>query len=298
MKGMKDSSNSAVRKQIEVVAAIIRKDGRIFATQRGYGEFKDWWEFPGGKMKAGERPEEALLREIREELSAAITVDRFLTTVAWDYPQFHLTLHCYLCSLQGPLHLNEHEAARWLSAEELHAVKWLPADEQLLPLIAEELRPASFRPMRRFKQEAAREECISILETAPRGILSVLGDNGYPYGIPLNYVFADGKIYFHCAPEGHKLDAVRAHDKVCFTVLSEPVRNAGEWWNCFTSVICFGRIAVVQDEQRRDALLRALGTKLFPAGYDLEADMARNASRATVLELVIDHISGKKIREK
>ncbi len=127
-------------KQIEVVAAIIRREDKVFATQRGYGDFKDWWEFPGGKMEKGESPQEALLREIREELSAQIRIDKFLQTVEWDYPQFHLTLHCYLCSLtQDALHLNEHEAARWLDAAHLRSVKWLPADEGLLPLIEREL---------------------------------------------------------------------------------------------------------------------------------------------------------------
>ena len=116
-------------KQIEVVAAIIRKGDKIFATQRGYGDFKDWWEFPGGKIEAGEMPEEALKREIREELSAEISVDEFLCTVEYDYPKFHLTMHCYLCSLlMETLHLNEHEAAKWLTKDELDSVKWLPAD--------------------------------------------------------------------------------------------------------------------------------------------------------------------------
>ena len=120
-------------KQIEVVAAIIRKDDKIFATQRGYGEWKDWWEFPGGKLEAGETPEEALKREIHEELSAEISVDEFLCTVEYDYPQFHLTMHCYLCSLMtDSLHLNEHEAARWLTKDELNSVKWLPADVELI----------------------------------------------------------------------------------------------------------------------------------------------------------------------
>ena len=116
-------------KQIEVVAAIIRKGDKIFATQRGYGEWKDWWEFPGGKMEVGETPEEALKREIREELSTEINVDEFLCTVEYDYPKFHLTMHCYLCSLlTEALHLNEHEAAKWLTKDELESVKWLPAD--------------------------------------------------------------------------------------------------------------------------------------------------------------------------
>ena len=116
-------------KQIEVVAAIIRKEDKIFATQRGYGEWKDWWEFPGGKMEAGETAEEALKREIREELSTEIGVDKLLCTVEYDYPKFHLKMHCYLCSLlTEALHLNEHEAARWLAKDELDSVKWLPAD--------------------------------------------------------------------------------------------------------------------------------------------------------------------------
>lgn len=123
-------------KTIEVVAAIIIKDGKVFATQRGYGEFKDWWEFPGGKIEVGECPKEALVREIREELDAEVSVGGLLETVEWDYPNFHLTMHCFLCSLlSDSLHLNEHEAAAWLNSETIRSVKWLPADEELLPLI-------------------------------------------------------------------------------------------------------------------------------------------------------------------
>ncbi len=132
-------------KRIEVVAAIIRKGDAIFATQRGYGDFKDWWEFPGGKMEPGETPEEALVREIREELSADISIDKFLYTVDYDYPAFHLTMHCYMCSLLcEALHLNEHEAARWLKADEIHSVNWLPADDVLLPRIVQELENCVF----------------------------------------------------------------------------------------------------------------------------------------------------------
>ena len=116
-------------KTIEVVAAVIVRDGRIFATQRGYGDFKDMWEFPGGKMECGESREDALKREIREELAADISVDKFLETVEFDYPKFHLILHCFLCSLNGEsLSLLEHESARWLTPQELDSVDWLPAD--------------------------------------------------------------------------------------------------------------------------------------------------------------------------
>ncbi|MBR6417518.1 MAG: (deoxy)nucleoside triphosphate pyrophosphohydrolase [Bacteroidales bacterium] len=125
--------HNIVRNKIEVVVAVILKDGRLFATQRGYGEWKDWWEFPGGKIEMGETHEEALRREIQEELSADINVDRFLCTVEWDYPKFHLTMHCYLCTLlKDALHLNEHEASKWLSRDELDTVCWLPADVQVV----------------------------------------------------------------------------------------------------------------------------------------------------------------------
>ena len=118
-------------KQIEVVAAIIHDDnGRIFATQRGYGDMKDGWEFPGGKVETGESPEDALKREIKEELDTFIDVEKLLTTVEHDYPKFHLTMHCYICSVEsGQLTLKEHEAARWLKKNELYSVDWLPADK-------------------------------------------------------------------------------------------------------------------------------------------------------------------------
>lgn len=128
-------------RRIEVAAAIIHDDeGRIFATQRGYGEWKDWWEFPGGKIEAGETPEEALRREIWEELETRIAEERLLTTVEWDYPKFHLTMHCYLCHVEsGHLELKEHEAARWLTKTQLDEVQWLPADVQIIELLRQEL---------------------------------------------------------------------------------------------------------------------------------------------------------------
>lgn len=121
-------------KQIEVVAAIIHDEReRVFATQRGYGEWKDYWEFPGGKIEAGETAEEALRREIWEELETRIAVENLVETVEWDYPQFHLTMHCYLCHVEsGHLELKEHEAAKWLSKDEIESVNWLPADWALV----------------------------------------------------------------------------------------------------------------------------------------------------------------------
>lgn len=125
-------------KTIEVVAAVIRSGSRIFATQRGYGEFKDGWEFPGGKVEPGESPEEALVREIHEELDAEIEVEELIDIIEYDYPTFHLSMKCYWATLvSGTLELKEHEAAKWLTKENLYTVDWLPADITLIEKIRE-----------------------------------------------------------------------------------------------------------------------------------------------------------------
>lgn len=123
-------------KTIRVVAAILIDNGKVFATQRGYGEFKDGWEFPGGKIDAGETPEEALVREIKEELDTEVEVLNLLDTVEYDYPNFHLSMDCFICKIKsGDLVLKEHEASAWLTKETLYSVNWLPADQGLIPLI-------------------------------------------------------------------------------------------------------------------------------------------------------------------
>jgi 8-oxo-dGTP diphosphatase len=126
-------------KSIKVVAAIIERDGKILATQRGYGDMKGGWEFPGGKVEPGETPEQALRREIEEELAAEINVDRLVCDVAYDYPAFHLDMDCFLCTLAGgEITLLEHSAAKWLDAEDLRSVGWLPADDEVLDAIEQQ----------------------------------------------------------------------------------------------------------------------------------------------------------------
>jgi 8-oxo-dGTP diphosphatase len=122
--------------QIEVVAAILQRDGAYFATQRGYGEFEGMWEFPGGKIEPGESREDALKREIQEELGVDIYIKELLCTTEYDYPTFHLTMHCYLCSVaSGEIELREHKSAQWLTAETLDSVEWLPADEKIIVML-------------------------------------------------------------------------------------------------------------------------------------------------------------------
>ena len=130
-------------KTIKVAAAIICDGERIFATQRGYGAWKDYWEFPGGKLEAGETPEEALRREILEELDTEIAVGKKLTTVEYDYPEFHLSMECFLATVtEGNLVLKEHEAARWLTPDDLDTVHWLPADQIIIELLKKQ-KPGS-----------------------------------------------------------------------------------------------------------------------------------------------------------
>ena len=127
------TSEGKVLKYVRVVASVIRDKDKIFATARGYGEYKGWWEFPGGKIEKGETPEQALVREIKEELDATIEVDELIYTIEYDYPTFHLSMDCFWAKLvEGKLILKEAEAAKWLSKDELLSVKWLPADKDLI----------------------------------------------------------------------------------------------------------------------------------------------------------------------
>ena len=127
-------------KTIKVVASIIESNNKIFATQRGYGDFKDGWEFPGGKVEPGETAREALVREIKEELKTEIKVGKYLRTVEYDYPKFHLKMRCYMCSIiSGELMLLEHEAAKWLTKETIDSVDWLPADLMIIDDIKKEM---------------------------------------------------------------------------------------------------------------------------------------------------------------
>lgn len=129
------------RKIIQVVAAVIIQEGHAFVTQRGYGEYKDKWEFPGGKIQEGETPQDALIREIKEELDTEIVVGRLIDTVEYDYPEFHLSMQCFWCKIKaGTLDLKEHEAAQWLTSDELFNVDWLPADKIILPEIRNAMR--------------------------------------------------------------------------------------------------------------------------------------------------------------
>lgn len=157
-----------------------------------------------------------------------------------------------------------------------------------------------FREMRRFKQQLSDEDCLAVLQSARRGVLAVHGDDGYPYGVPLNFVLDPDTrtLYFHMAVAGHKLDAITRDNKVCFTVMDEGYKVEGDWAWYVRSVVVFGEAKVVKDDTARDKWLRALAAKYFPPAEDVEEDVRRNAPRALVVAVQAAHISGKLVHEK
>lgn len=158
-----------------------------------------------------------------------------------------------------------------------------------------------FRKMRRFKQEISRDECLDVLETEKRAVLSVNGDGGYPYGVPINYVLDrdSGKIYFHGAKSGHKLDAVKNNNKVCLTVCEQGEQRE-DWSYYARSVVVFGRIRIIDDIFESTLRVRAMARKYYPADAEneIEADISRNIGRMYMFEITPDHISGKLVHEK
>ena len=156
-----------------------------------------------------------------------------------------------------------------------------------------------FREMRRFKQALTEEECIAVLREEKRATFAVHGENGYPYAVPVNYLYdeTDGCIYFHCAKAGHKLDAIGADDKVCFTVWQEGPQEPGEWWYHMKSVICFGRAEVMGDSDEKYEKARAFGAKYFPTEEELEHELSHSYDRVNIIRIRIDHMTGKRVKE-
>ncbi len=155
-----------------------------------------------------------------------------------------------------------------------------------------------FRKMRRFKQALSQEQCAAILQKEPRGVLAVLGDEGYPYAVPLDFVYRDGKLFFHSAVEGHKVDALKACDKASFCVMDQGEQAEGDWALWFNSVICFGRMRLVEDFDETIAIARDLGLKYYPSAEDVEKEIEKDGRRVLCMEMTIEHMTGKHVHEK
>ena len=155
-----------------------------------------------------------------------------------------------------------------------------------------------FRKMRRLGQELSKEECMEILTNEPRGVLALLGDDDYPYALPMSHVYVDGKIYFHGAQEGHKNDAVKKHSKVSDCVIDKGVKAEDSWWYTFKSVIVFGRIRTLTDRDEKIEKLTHLGDKFFPTHEETVDEINRLLDRTEVFEITIEYMSGKIVKEK
>ena len=180
-------------KTIKVVAAVIRDGGQVFATQRGYGDYKDWWEFPGGKIEPGESPQQALVREIREELAAEVEVGPFIITVEYDYPKFHLSMDCFWCTVkEGHLQLLEHEAAKWLPLGDLRQVAWLPADV----LVVEEIERQT-----EAETQARRPEMLTLQRAKELNATMVTEDHLIVHALNVSYAMGAMARHFGEDPE-------------------------------------------------------------------------------------------------
>lgn len=157
-----------------------------------------------------------------------------------------------------------------------------------------------FRKMRRFKQQLPQEDCIQVLKEGRRGVLAVNGENGYPFAFPINYIYReeDGKIYFHSPKNGYKVDCLKENDKVCFTLHDEGFKREGEWWYCVKSVICYGRIELMESNEETMEILRNFGLKYYPTVEDVDRVMKSSSSRVQMLCLTIDHMTGKFVEEE
>lgn len=157
-----------------------------------------------------------------------------------------------------------------------------------------------FREMRRFKQQVSSEKCIEILKNEWRGVLALLGDEGYPYTVPIDFFYDedDGKIYFHCAKEGHKIDAIERCDKASFCVMDRGFKKDGDWAMNVTSVVCFGRIKKVEDFEKTREKVCKLGLKYYPAASDVDIEWEHAKNRVLCLEMTIEHMTGKLVNEK
>ncbi|MFV0467178.1 MAG: pyridoxamine 5'-phosphate oxidase family protein [Lachnospiraceae bacterium] len=154
-----------------------------------------------------------------------------------------------------------------------------------------------FRKMRRFKQALTEQECIEILQNSPRGILAVHGEDGYPYALPMNFIYRNDRLFFHCAKEGHKIDALAMNNKVSFCVLNEGYKKEGEWALNIGSVIIFGKMIEINDWDTIIEIARGLALKHYPTPEAAEAEVNKVNDRVQMLELVIDHMSGKLVNE-
>ena len=290
-------------KTLRVTAAIIEKDNKIMIARRLTGEYAGCWEFPGGKYEEGESGEEAIIREIREEFDVRIDVEKWLCRIEHDYSSFHLSMDCYICTLaDDEMVLHDHSAIRWINMDE-EDIDWQPADRKVIEAYRKyrkERGDHMWREISRSKQIISHEECVEILKTQLRGVLSLNGDNGYPYGMPLNHFYndEDGCLYFHSGKTGYKVECFKRNDKASFCVMDSGYLKDDDWALNIRSVIAFGRIEIIEDEDVIADICRKLSYKFTSDDNYIEDEIRRSLKGTLLFRLRIEHMSGKIVNEK
>ncbi len=287
-------------KTLRVVAAIIEKDDRILIAKRSYGEYADHWEFPGGKYEQGESGGEAIKREIREELDVDIRVRDYLCTIQHQYDSFYLVMDCFICELLNEdMVLHDHSKIRWIKEDE-EGIDWQPADRKVIQAYRERKRKHMWREINRKKQILSEDECHEILNNELRGVLSVNGDDGYPYGLPINHYYneEDNCLYFHSGKFGYKVDCFKRNDKASFCVMDKGQLKENDWALNIRSVIVFGRIEIVDDENKIIDICKKLSHKFTDDEDYIEDEIKRSLKGTLMFKLKIEHMSGKIVNEK
>ena len=290
-------------KTLRVVAAVIEKDDRILIAKRSYGEYADHWEFPGGKYEEGESGEEAIKREIREEFDTDIRVKHFLCTIEHQYDSFFLLMDCFICELLDEhLILHDHSGITWIKEDE-EDIRWQPADRKVIE--AYRLRKQSkgktmWREIQRKKQILSEAECHEILKKELRGVLSLNGDDGYPYGLPINHYYNEDEncLYFHSGKTGYKVGCLKRNDKASFCLMDKGQLKDNDWALNIRSVIAFGKIEIVEDEDVIIDICRKLSHKFTDDERYIDDEINRSLKGTLMFRLRIEHMSGKIVNEK
>ena len=290
-------------KTLRVVAAVIEKDDRIMIAKRTYGEYADHWEFPGGKYEEGESGEQAITREIKEEFVVDIKVKEYLCTIEHQYDSFYLMMDCFICELLDEhLILHDHSKIRWIREDE-DDINWQPADRKVIEVYKikkQSKGKTMWREIKRKKQILEEKECYEILKNELRGVLSLNGDDGYPYGLPINHFYNedDNCLYFHSGKIGYKVDCLKRNDKAGFCVMDKGQIKDNDWALNIRSVIVFGRIEIVEDENTINDICRKLSHKFTDDEDYIDDEISRSLKATLMFRLRIEHMSGKIVNEK
>lgn len=273
---------------------------KVLLIQRGNEPFKSCWAFPGGFMEMDETAEQCAIRELEEETGLKVSELQQIGAYAKvdRDPRGRTVTVAYLVRIDAPVAVMGQDDAAKAEWFPLTALPPLAFDHEEIVRDAALLVKNGFRPMRRHRQQLSEAESIAILKKKTSGTLALLGDEGYPYAVPLSYVYTDGKLYFHSALEGHKVDAIRRCDKASFCIIEQDNVQPEKFTTFYRSVIVFGRIHIIDDEHEKMITARMLGSRYNPNDEEsLNKEIEKGLSRMLMIRFDIEHLTGKEAIE-